>query len=102
MVVTNESKFWDCLCCDLLGGGEPRVVSAQLEPQAVASALHLQKLSSGNIYFLRWPTQVAVGLGGELKPHSLPSASNLHPPPNPLFWEEGAPFAFLFSFFILP
>lgn len=72
------------------------MVSAQLEAQAVASVLHLQKLSSGSIYFLLWPTQVAVGLGGELKPHSLPSASNL------LFWEEGAPFAFLFSFFILP
>lgn len=68
------------------------MVSAQLEAQAVAIVLHLQKLSSGSIYFLLWPTQVAVGLGGELKPHSLPSASNLHPPPNPLFLGGGGTF----------
>lgn len=64
------------------------MLSVLLEPQAVAGVLHLQKLRSESIYFLLWPTQVAVGLGGELKPRSLPSASNVHPSPNPLFWAE--------------
>lgn len=56
------------------------MVSALLEPQAATGMLHLQKLRSGTIYFLLWPTQVAVG---ESKPHSLPSASNLHTPSLP-------------------
>lgn len=68
------------------------MVSAPLEPQPVAGTLHLQKLRSGSIYFPLWPTQVAVGLGGELKPHSLPSASDLHPSANLLLGGGGSIF----------
>lgn len=66
---------------------DPRIVSARLEPRLVVSILCHPKLRSGNMDFLLWPTQVAVGLGGELKP--LSSASNLHPSPKSFYLGGG-------------